>query len=533
MLRFTIRARRAPAVLVVVLVSLLWSCGGGHSGSDTPPPPTGLAITTSALPNGQVGKAYSVTLAASGGTGAMTWALTSGTLPAGLALNAQSGALTGTPGAAAAAVALTFKVTDSGSPAQSNSTTLHLNVSPANITVTASPARGALTVTQTLRLTATTNDNAGVAWSVSSGGGTFSPTSSASGAPVTFTAGASAGSYTLTATSVTDGSTSATVSIGVTDLAGVYTFHNDLARDGVNAREFALTPSNVTGSTFGKLFSCQVDGAVYAQPLWVANLTIGGAPHNVIFIATAHDSLYAFDADASPCTQLWHANLIDTTHGANAGEVTVPNGPTGFAVGQGFGDISPEVGVIGTPVIDPATGTLFVVSKSMNAGATTFYQRLHAIDVTTGDEKTGSPFNITASYPTAAGGTVTFSTRQENQRTGLALVNGVIYICWGSHEDASPWYGWVAGYSYNGAAFAQTATSQRRPQHRGGGHLAVRRGALGRQQRQSLPHHRQRRLGPDQYQRAHQRLRRQLPAAGERPHRVQLVHAHRPGRQQH
>ena len=89
--------------------------------------------------------------------------------------------------------------------------------------------------------------------------------------------------------------------MGVTDLAGVYTYHNDLARDGANAQEYALTPANVNTATFGKLFSCAVDGAVYAQPLWVANLSIGGGRHNVIFVATAHDSLYAFDADASPC----------------------------------------------------------------------------------------------------------------------------------------------------------------------------------------------------------------------------------------
>src|SRR6185437_1516949 len=395
MLQIRTVARRAPNFFVAVLVSLLWSCGGGSSDSGAPPPGA-LTITTSALPNGQVGKAYSAMLAASGGTAPMTWTLTSGTLPAGLALNAQTGAITGTPTATVAAAALTFAVTDSSSPAKSDSAPLHLNVSPSTITVSASPARTGLAVTQILHLTATTNDNAGVAWSVGAGGGTFSPASSASGTPVTFTAGTTAGTYTITATSLTDGSVSATISVGVTDLAGVYTFHNDLARDGV-----------------------------YAQPLWVANLSIGAARHNVIFIATAHDSLYAFDADASPCVQLWHANLIDTTHGANAGEVTVPGGVTGFAVGQGFADIAPEVGVIGTPVIDPASGTLFVVSKSMDAGAANFYQRLHAIDVTTGNEKAGSPVNITASYPTAAGGSVAFSTRQENQRTGLALVNGV------------------------------------------------------------------------------------------------------------
>ena len=232
---------------------------------------------------------------------------------------------------------------------------------------------------------------------------------------------ATAGVYTVTATSVANPGVSATVTFGVTDLAGVFTYHNNLSRDGSNPREYALTPSNVTTTTFGKLFSCTVDGAIYAQPLWVANLTLGGVQRNVVFVATQHESLYAFDADVNttPCTPLWHANLIDAAHGGSSSETSVPSGISGSLVGQGGngGDIVPEVGVTGTPVIDPSTKTLYVVSKSVIVSGPTFFQRLHAIDLTTGNEKSGSPITIAGTYPgTGDGGTtVTFNPRQQNQ----------------------------------------------------------------------------------------------------------------------
>jgi hypothetical protein len=419
-----------------------------------------LGITTASLPNGQVGSAYSATLTATGGALPLSWTLTAGTLPTGLALNAATGVISGTPNATAARTPLTFMVTDSGSTAQTKTVALTMNVSPATITIAVSPARAGLTVTQALSVSATTNDNAGVTWSVSPAGGSFNPGASLNGALVTFTAAPAAGLYTLTATSVTDTSLSASLTVGVTDLPGVYTYHNDLERDGANTREYALTAANVNTSSFGKLFSCTVDGAVYAQPLWVANLSVGGAVHNVVFVATQHDSLYAFDADASPCTQLWKVSLIDTAHGGAAGETTVPAGTPDYLVGLGPGPqsaITPEVGVTGTPVIDPAASTLYVVAKSVDAGRTNFYQRLHAIDLGTGNEKSGSPVAIAASYPAAGGASVTFSARQELQRAGLALVNGTVYIAWGSHDDAPPWYGWIASYTYNGAAFTQSS----------------------------------------------------------------------------
>src|SRR6266404_4263111 len=327
-----------------------------------------------------------------------------------------------------------------------------------SISVSVSPKRGGLTVGQTLNLTATVlNDplSQGVNWSAT--GGTFSAAATASGAATTYTAPATPGVYSLTATSASDGTQSASATIGVTDLAGVFTYHNDLSRDGSNTSEYALSTSNVISGTFGKLFSCTVDGAIYAQPLWVANLTISGVKRNVVFVATQHESLYAFDADVNttPCTPLWHANLIDAAHGGSSSESSVPSGAGGL-VGDGNGDIMPEVGITGTPVIDPAAKTLYVVAKSVNASGTTFFQRLHAIDITTGSERSGSPVLIQATYPgTGDGGTtVTFVARQQNQRPGLALVNGIIYIGWGSHEDAAPFYGWIM--AYNASTLSQT-----------------------------------------------------------------------------
>jgi hypothetical protein len=395
-------------------------------------------------------------LTASGGTTPYTWSLTTGTLPPGLSLNAATGAVNGTPTAAVSGAALTFKVTDSGAPAQSRTASLTLTVG-ASGTLTISPRAAGLTVNQTLSVSATTSDPAGVNWTLTPGGGSVSPTTSLSGVQVTVTTPGTAGVYTLTATSVTDSTRSASIRVGVTDLTGVVTWHNDVARDGVNAREYALTTTNVNTASFGKLFSCPVDGAVYAQPLWVANLTVAGTTHNVLFVATQHDSLYAFDADTG--AQLWKVSLFDSAHGGTSGEIVVP----GIQVGGQ--DIAPEIGVTGTPVIDSAAGILYVVSKSANAALTTYYQRLHAIDLATGNERSGSPVLVAPTYPgTGDGGTtVTFNPLLANQRAALTLVNGMLYIAWGSHEDDTPYYGWVLGYTYNGSAFSQPAVLNMAP----------------------------------------------------------------------
>lgn len=418
--------------------------------------PMPLAISTTSLPNGQAGVAYSANLNASGGTLPYKWSLTSGILPAVLSLNSSTSAISGTPIASANSVSLTFTVTDSSRPVQSRSVNLSLTIYAASISVSVTPKRAGLAITQTLSLTPTTSDGGGVNWSASGSNctgnacGTISSGTTSNGVAVTYTAPLTAGQYNVTAASVNDGSKTASVSVAVTDLSGVATYHNNTSRNGSNTQEYALSPSTVTTSTFGKLFSCTVDGAVYAQPLWVPNLTVSSAKHNVIFVATQHESLYAFDADAntSPCTPLWHANLIDAAHGGLSGETSVPSG-TGGLVGAGFGDISPEVGVTGTPVIDLGTNTLYVVSKSVIPSGPSFYQRLHAIDLLTGTEKFSGPATIAGTYPGSGdgGATVTYVARQQNQRAGLALVNGIIYIGWGSHEDQTPCYGWLMAFN--------------------------------------------------------------------------------------
>ena len=436
-----------------------------------------LAVTTTSLPGAQVGKAYTATLAATGGTPPLIWSITAGSLPAGLSLTPSSGAITGTPTAVVNSDPLTFTVTDSNVPAKQKSANLALSVAASSISISISPRAAGLTLGQTASLTVTTNDPLGVTWSLSPSGGSFAPMQSSNGTSTTFTAPIAAGSYTITATSVTNPAQSSSSSLGVTDLGGVFSYRNDNARDGVNAQEYALTPgSGGTGgsvgtATFGKLFSCIADGALYAQPLWAANLTINGSRHNVVFVASAHDSLFAFDADANPCVQLWSVSLIDAAHGATAGEVTVPSGTTGYLVGGGSGDITPETGVIGTPVMDSSTGTLYVVSASMDPTGTDFYQRLHAIDVTTGNEKANSPALIQGTYPGTGDGTMTttFSPRYELQRTGLALINGTVYIAWAGHEDAPPYYGWLMGYTYGASGFTQVSVLNVTPNVKQGG----------------------------------------------------------------
>jgi hypothetical protein len=236
----------------------------------------------------------------------------------------------------------------------------------------------------------------------------------------------------------------------------VVTQHYDNSRTGLNANETILTPANINMTTnpngFGKLFSYPVDGWVYAQPLYLPGVTMGagtvqaGTTHNVLFIATQHDSVYAFDADSNTganANPLWQITLLDAVHGATSGATTVPNGDVST------GDIVPEIGITGTPVIDPATNTLYVVGKTKESG--TYVQRLHALDITTGVEKLGGPVVLSGSVPGngsgSSGGTLNWDPKWENNRPGLLLLNGIVYLGFGSHGDNGPWHGWILAYN--------------------------------------------------------------------------------------
>ncbi len=249
----------------------------------------------------------------------------------------------------------------------------------------------------------------------------------------------------------------------------VLTWRYDNTHQGQNTQETILTPSNVNTNTFGKLFSYTVDGQVYAQPLYVQNLTLpNNATHNVIFIADEHDSVYAFDADSNGGANsgpLWQASMLSTAHGAAAGATTVPTAD----IQSGTGDIHPEIGISATPVIDLNTNTLFVVAKSKENGA--YVQRLHALNILNGNEQTGSPVVITASVPGkgngSSGGTLTFSSLWQHNRPAMGLFNGNIYIGFASHADNGPWHGWVM--VYNETTLKQTAAICMSPNGNGDG----------------------------------------------------------------
>jgi hypothetical protein len=405
----------------------------------------------------------SPSVVAPGGTSTLTW--TSNNATSCTASNGWTGTLPagGTQSTAAVSSTTSYSLMCNGAGGASNTATATLTVS--NVTMSLSPQTAAITLTRTQQFTATVPGGGDATWTVD-GVANGNSTVGVISATGLYTAGV-AGTHTIVATSVANSAQSASAVAAVTDLPGVYTYHNDLARDGANTQEYALTPANVNTSSFGKVASCAVDGAIYGQPLWVANVTVSGTKHNVVIVTTQHDSLFAFDADSTPCAQLWTISLIDAAHGGTSGETPVPSG----AVGAGYGDIQPEIGVNGTPVIDPSTGILYVVSKSISMTPTTFYQRIHAIDITTGSEKTGSPALIAASVPGYADGstTVAFNTKQQNQRAGLALVNGTVFVAWGSHEDSVPWYGWIMGYHYGSGAWTQTAAFNTAPNVRQGG----------------------------------------------------------------
>ena len=220
----------------------------------------------------------------------------------------------------------------------------------------------------------------------------------------------------------------------------VLTWHNDLARTGQNFKEIQLTPVNVNFNSFGKLFQINVDGKVDAQPLIVSNVSIPNrGTYNVVIITTEHDSVYCCDADFG--TILWHRSML------RSGETPSDS--------RGCDQVVPEIGITATPAIDLTVGphgTIYVVAMSKNA--TSYFQRIHALDLTTGAEQFGGPVAIAATYPGTGDnnngqGQVVFDPSQYKERCGLVLTGGIVYTFWASHCDQQPYTGWVIGYNKN------------------------------------------------------------------------------------
>ena len=247
----------------------------------------------------------------------------------------------------------------------------------------------------------------------------------------------------------------------------VVTQHYDTSRTGLNPNEVTLTPANVNSTQFGKLFSHSVDGMVYAQPLYVQNVTIPGkGTHNVVFVETQNDSVYAFDADSNAGTNanpLWKVSVIDTAHGAASGATSVSS------MAVNCNNVTPLYGIDGTPTIDVSSGTMYVEAESMENGSVV--HRLHALDITTGAEKSPGPILVN---PTVSGtgkgsvnGQITLDPTTTWNRTGLLLMNGTLYISFGAHCDNSPWHGWLM--AYNASTFALKGVYISSPNGTGGG----------------------------------------------------------------
>jgi hypothetical protein len=255
-------------------------------------------------------------------------------------------------------------------------------------------------------------------------------------------AGATGSSYTTAPT--VSGDNGARVTVVVTDPAGsvtssaatlsvtagtdVVTYKYDVMRTGQNLAESTLTPANVNSSSFGKLNNLSVDGLVDAQPLYLSQLTVGGAPHNVLFVATEHDSVYAFDAETGAV--LWQVSLLA------GGEATSDN--------RGCTQVTPEIGITSTPVIDRHAGThgtMFVVAMTKDS-ASSYHQRLHALDLATGEEMASSPTEIAATFGSSA-----FAPGQYKERAALLLNSGTIYTTWASHCDIGAYGGWIIALS--------------------------------------------------------------------------------------
>ncbi len=332
-------------------------------------------------------------------------------------------------------------VTNSVSSITSSSATLTVTSAPVGPSITTQPANQTVTVGQAATFSVVAAGTAPLTYQWQKNNANIGGATATSYTTPATVSGDNGSTFrvivTNTVTSITSNAATLTVNpVSSSPGTDVTTYHNDMGRTGQNTTETTLTQANVNSATFGLLRNLAVDGRVDAEPLYLSQLAISGGVHNVVFILTEHGSAYAFDADTG--TQLWKVSLL------GSGETPSDD--------RGCSQVSPEIGVTSTPVIDRAAGAhgiLYAVAMSKNGG--TYFQRLHALDVTTGAEVENGPVAIQATYPgtgaNSSGGTVTFDPKQYKERAALLLLNGVVYTSWASHCDFSPYTAWIMGYN--------------------------------------------------------------------------------------
>jgi len=356
-----------------------------------------------------------------------------------------------TPAAVSGDNGATFRVivSNSAGSATSASATLTVNSAPVGPSISTQPANQTVTVGLTATFSVVAAGTAPLTYQWQKNNADISGANSAKYTTPPTVSGDNGVTFrvkvTNPVTTITSNPATLTVNPVVTSSGtDVTTYHNDIARTGQNTTETTLTQANVNMTTFGLLRNLAVDGLVDAEPLYLSQLSVAGAVHNVVFIVTEHDSVYAFNSDTG--AQLWKVSLL------GSGETTSDD--------RGCGQVTPEIGITSTPVIDRnagAHGILYAVAMSKNAS--TYFQRLHALDITTGAELEGGPVTVQATYPgtgdNSSGGQVVFDPGQYKERAALLLLNGVIYTSWASHCDFSPYTAWIMGY--NQRTLAQTS----------------------------------------------------------------------------
>ena len=330
----------------------------------------------------------------------------------------------------------------------SSAATLTVNGPPVAPSITQQPSNQTVTAGQTATFSVTATGTAPLSYQWQKGTTAIAGATSASYTTGPTTTADSGTQYKVVVSNVKGNATSnlATLTVNAgTVTTDVLTYHNDIGRTGQNLTEIALTTSNVTSAKFGKLGFYSVDGLVDAEPLYASNVAVpSNGTHNILIVPTEHDSVYAFDADSG--ATIWQVSML------KSGETTSGD--------RGCGQVTPEIGVTSTPVIDRSkgpNGVVYVVAMSKNGS--TYHQRLHALDLALGTELFGGPVDIQATYPgtgdNSSGGNVVFDPAQYKERSALLLLNGVIYTGWASHCDIRPYTGWIMGY--NQSTLAQTS----------------------------------------------------------------------------